>query len=379
MSEYLILNPGLQYSLEAPTNTYFDRRPDTRYRSSRYLYPYPSTSTYPSTARTTTAQTRRLPPTPTYILGLEPTKQVLLAPVFDPKEQEQEGICMDRIGPKEKWWDWIRGFRVVRLADAEEQIARDGIRGGLSGYVEGGGDGGQIDEFGMGAGARGIYGQDYDYDEFVARSLAWEEENGELVEDEDEGDSRDVLERGNENESSLNGSTIISSGRDTVGNLLEALYASAEEGEETRVTGDGEDVMRELCGGLRELEVEEQGREREEVIALQDSIKDNVLLNNLDAQNAGVGVGATTSANGIAIPVPTDSIGNTGSVTLSLDGGARDAWCGGEEDEEDCDYFSAGEESGDSSDSEMVVVDSRDDTSGDDEGFEMVEREELLH
>ncbi len=73
---------------------------------------------------------KRLPARKSYIIGLEPAKQVYLVPYYDVKVQWRADLGQ-QLGPREKHWDWIRGFRIVSHdyvdanVDGDEEEDRD--------------------------------------------------------------------------------------------------------------------------------------------------------------------------------------------------------------------------------------------------------------
>lgn len=78
------------------------------------------------------------------------------------KGDRSNNAHIEVLGPKEKKWDWIRGFKVVPLAEATRNIEDDDTWTTEEEHQE--------DSGGVGGG--------WDYDELLAKSLAWEEENG---------------------------------------------------------------------------------------------------------------------------------------------------------------------------------------------------------
>lgn len=96
-----------------------------------------SSSSNPSSSRT--EEKKRLPARKSYILGLEPAKQVYLVPFYDVKLQWRADLGQ-RIGPREKQWDWIRGFRVVPFVHvaAEDGDGEDTLEAGRAPDNEGG-------------------------------------------------------------------------------------------------------------------------------------------------------------------------------------------------------------------------------------------------
>ncbi|KAF5349624.1 hypothetical protein D9756_008970 [Leucocoprinus leucothites] len=173
MSEYLVLNSGPGYAPEEPVpwsyNTQYS--PDW---SQLAVYSRPRASIFDHERG---VRMRRLPARPTYILGIEPEKQILLVPMFEEKDWRRQDVNFNVIGPKEKCWDLIRGFRATVLSD---ELREEIYSGGGSANVR--------TQFTPNTDA--LLGQDpateeagilggSDYDELVARSLAWAEENGE--------------------------------------------------------------------------------------------------------------------------------------------------------------------------------------------------------
>lgn len=101
MSEYQLLNPGPLVGLLT-----------TRLLGYSMLLPDagPSSST---DSQNRNKKQRTFPPRQSYILGIEPPEQVYLVPFYDVKIQKRTDIGQV-IGPGLKYWDRIRGFKVIR-------------------------------------------------------------------------------------------------------------------------------------------------------------------------------------------------------------------------------------------------------------------------
>jgi len=106
MSEWQLLNPGPFVQLTV-----------NPYSNQSEVHPPSSDVGEGSSSNNATSQGRtkaekKLPARKSYILGLEPSKQVYLVPFYDVKVQWRADLGQ-LLRPGVKLWDWIRGFRVV--------------------------------------------------------------------------------------------------------------------------------------------------------------------------------------------------------------------------------------------------------------------------